>query len=240
MNTPASPASVLFVTGTGTGVGKTVLTGLLLAHALRSGRSVRALKPFCSGDRNDALLLWNLQSRSMPLDEVNPWFFPQPLSPWTAARLAGRHICLDETIEHIRGQQRHCDLLLIEGAGGLLAPLGERFNALDLIERLNAQVLVVAANELGVLNQTLLTLRALARPASIALMNRDGNQVSTSTNAEDLRLLTAAPVVELPYLPGNLYEAECIERHSVSLSDELEKLLKKNPPDTMAEGTFFP
>ena len=71
MNTQPSLAPVVFVTGTGTGVGKTVLTALLLAHAIGSGRSVRGLKPFCSGDRNDALLLWNLQQQQLPLDDVN-------------------------------------------------------------------------------------------------------------------------------------------------------------------------
>lgn len=195
---------VVFVTGTDTGVGKTILTGLLLIHARSLGLETAALKPFCSGGRGDAELLWELQDRRMPLDQVNPFHFPEPLSPWTAARLDGRAVRLDDTLGAIRAVP--APLLLIEGAGGLLAPLGELFSALDLIDALRAEVIIVAPNRLGVLNHTLLTLAALqsrsVQRVRVVLVEPEAPDESSAHNLEDLRSLAApVPVLPFPRLP---------------------------------------
>src|SRR5205823_3992995 len=100
---------VLFVSGTDTGVGKTFVASLCLAHLLRSGKRVRALKPFCSGDRSDAILLWELQECRLPLDLINPFYFQQPLAPWTAARLAGKTVRLDEMLHLVQAHAPHTD-----------------------------------------------------------------------------------------------------------------------------------
>jgi len=200
---------LLFITGTDTAAGKTALTGLLLARALQLGQCVRAIKPFCSGERTDALLLEELLDRKIALSEINPWFFAAPIAPWTAARQAGQTIQLGSALAHIRRQAQEADLLLVEGAGGLLTPLGENFAAADLITQLNAEALIAAPDRLGVLNQSLLPLEILRQRGmpkiTIALGEQSAQDRSCPTNFADLTTLAApAPVVRIPFLENYL------------------------------------
>src|SRR5262249_13724067 len=123
----------IFIAGTDTGVGKTVATALLLAQLRDNGKTGRAVKPFCSGERTDAFLLWELQEREVPIESVNPFYFEEPLAPWTAARRAGKAISLEQTVSFLREAEPEDGTLLIEGAGGLLSPLGHGFDATHLI-----------------------------------------------------------------------------------------------------------
>src|SRR5690348_12102994 len=172
---------ILFVTGTDTGVGKTVATALLLCHLRNSGARALALKPFCSGGRGDARLLCDLQDGDLTLNEVNPFFFPEPVAPLVAARQRKQPIPLQAVVRHIDSVVRHLrgpsgescshqksktkkqNYLLIEGSGGLLVPLGEGYTVRDLIARLACEVVVVSRNQLGTINHTLLTVEALQR-----------------------------------------------------------------------------
>jgi len=194
---------IIFITGTDTGVGKTVLTGLLLTHLRQTGRRAFALKPFCSGGRADAEILHALQDGELSLDQINPFYFEEPVAPLAAARLHRRKISLDQTLKHIgqvydllldrpakisranneviqhsNNPVRLDPILLIEGAGGLLAPLGQWFSAEDLIKTLRCEVIVTAANRLGTLNHTALTGRILqeagAQRLRVVLMDCDG------------------------------------------------------------------
>src|SRR5262245_8909651 len=106
---------IIFVTGTDTGVGKTLLTCLLLAHLRNSGDRALAIKPFCSGDRADALTLCSLQHAELKMEEVNPWFFPEPLAPAVAARRGAKSPSLGTVLKHIRNAAEQCDTLLVEG-----------------------------------------------------------------------------------------------------------------------------
>ena len=83
----AAKQKILVVTGTGTGVGKTVLSGLLVRRLVRLGRTVRAFKPLCSGGRGDARVLEAALNGSQTLEDINPWHFEASLSPALAARL---------------------------------------------------------------------------------------------------------------------------------------------------------
>ncbi|MGH7971881.1 MAG: dethiobiotin synthase, partial [Limisphaerales bacterium] len=170
---------LLFITGTDTGVGKTVLTALLLAHLRRTGRRALALKPFCSGSRADVTLLRSLQHGELTVEEVNPFYFAQPVAPWVATRRTPqRRVKLQTVTRHIRSiAARHLsgttpdEFLLIEGCGGLLVPLGDNFTVLDLLARLRCETLLVSRNRLGTINHTLLAVAALAQASQGA---RDG------------------------------------------------------------------
>src|ERR1044071_5568543 len=111
---------IIFVTGTDTGVGKTVFTGLLLHHLLKNGRDALAMKPFCSGDRGDVKLLRAMQNGKLTEDEINPFYFREPVAPLVASRQNSRLISLEEVVRRIREIAARCDILLVEGAGGLL------------------------------------------------------------------------------------------------------------------------
>lgn len=195
-------ARPLFVTGTDTGVGKTVLTAALTTWLRDTGRSVRAVKPLCSGGRQDAVVLHRAQGGGVPLDAVNPWFFRAALTPRLAARREGRPLRRREILEFLREAGRSADRLLVEAAGGLLSPLGEDFDARDLIRELGAWALVVAPNRLGAINQVLLVTEALGRRTGglrVALMAPTRRSLVSRTNLEVLReRLGEGVLLEIP------------------------------------------
>src|SRR5260221_11161888 len=116
----------VFITGTDTGVGKTLLTALLLQHLLDTGVEALAMKPFCSGGRADVELLQAIQNSRLPDDAVNPFYFAESVAPLVAARKLRCRISLAQVLQKIRAVESRCERLLIEGSGGLMAPLGER------------------------------------------------------------------------------------------------------------------
>ncbi|MFI7668898.1 dethiobiotin synthase [Nocardia sp. NPDC049526] len=154
--------SVLFVTGTSTEVGKTVVTAALAAAALAAGRSVAVCKPaqtgVAPGEPGDLAEVERLTGVTRTVEIAR---YPDPLAPDTAARRCGQPLLtLSETAAAI-DSLADTDLTLVEGAGGLLVRLGE-FTLLELAQKLDAPVLVVAAAGLGTLNHSELTIRALS------------------------------------------------------------------------------
>jgi dethiobiotin synthetase len=116
---------ILFVTGTDTDAGKTLLAASLLHHLRARGVAALGMKPFCSGGTADVDLLLALQGPGLTRAEANPFYFREPLAPLVAARRARRRIPLADVLAVIRQAAARCDVLLVEGSGGLLAPLGE-------------------------------------------------------------------------------------------------------------------
>lgn len=151
----------IFVTGTDTGAGKTVVAALTARFLRELGVRVVALKPVCSGGRADAVALRAAAGKLLTLDEVNPWHFRAPLAPLLAARHERKRLRLAEVLKQVRRVGCGFDVLLVEGAGGLLSPLGEDFASRELIVALKATPIIVAQNRLGAVNQVRLTLEAL-------------------------------------------------------------------------------
>ncbi|MEU1312946.1 dethiobiotin synthase [Streptomyces cinnamoneus] len=156
--------SVMVVTGTGTEVGKTVVTAAVAAAALAAGRSVAVLKPAQTGvgpdEPGDVAEVLRLAG---PVTGVELARFPEPLAPATAARRAGLAPVLPQEIARAAAELAAShDLVLIEGAGGLLVRLDDAGATLaDVAGLLDAPVLVVAQAGLGTLNTTELTTEAL-------------------------------------------------------------------------------
>ncbi|GGR11396.1 dethiobiotin synthase [Streptomyces netropsis] len=156
--------SVLVVTGTNTEVGKTVVTAAVAAAAMAAGRSVAVLKPAQTGvtaqEPGDIAEVQRLAGAVTGLELAR---YPEPLAPATAARRAGRAPVRPKEIEQAAARlaESH-DLVLIEGAGGLLVRLDEAGSTLaDVAQLLDAPVLVVAQPGLGTLNIAALTAEAL-------------------------------------------------------------------------------
>lgn len=204
--TPRSMPSVprfVVITGTGTGVGKTVLSTLLVRRRIRRGLTVGAFKPLCSGGRGDALALEAALAGGQSLDSINPWHFGAPLSPALAARLERRIVTLAEVVAHVRRSSPGADLVLVEGAGGLLSPLTADGDSRDLVARLGARPVLVASNRLGVIHEVRATLAclspALRSRTPVVLMAPAVPDESTSRNARSLREYHAADrIVEIP------------------------------------------
>ncbi|MGZ8921419.1 MAG: dethiobiotin synthase [Limisphaerales bacterium] len=226
-------ARVVFITGTDTSVGKTAVTALLLAHAQAMGINVRALKPFSTGGVGDEALLGSLQKSSL---RINFFHYREPISPWSAAKLLQLRVSIEFALQPIVEHRGNCELLLVEGAGGLLTPLGDGFSAADLISELHAEVILVAANRLGVLNHTLLTMEALrhrgAESVGVALVELEGSDASCKSNLADLtELLPAVPVVPIPFLENYRAEPEFIRSAAKRVQSELSLLLQGRKTD---------
>jgi dethiobiotin synthetase len=159
----------LFITSTGTGIGKTWVTAALAAAAIRSGRSVLALKPVMSGfepemlAESDAGMLMAAQGLGpAALDLVSPWRYRAPLSPDMAAAREGARVPVDKVIGFCRDAvDGLSDVVLIEGVGGVMVPLDEQRTVRDWIAGTAVPVVLVAGSYLGTLSHTLTALAAL-------------------------------------------------------------------------------
>lgn len=176
----------IFITGTDTGVGKTVLADALTRQLRHLAIPAVALKPVCSGGRDDARRLRAAAGGALTLDEVNPWHFRAALSPLLAARREDRRVTRAHLVDHVRRIQARFPLVLVEGAGGLLSPLGEDFDSRDLILALRATPIVVSPNRLGALNQIRLVLGALpcglSRKTQVVLMSLKHPDAASRSN----------------------------------------------------------
>ncbi len=212
-NPPAPNPRVLFFAGTDTDVGKTHVASLAVAELRHSGRCIAVYKPVASGcvDRDgerisgDAMSLWEASGRRGDWRSVCPQRFLAPLAPPQAAAAEGQKV--DETLL-IRGFTdiaAGSEITIVEGAGGLLSPLSERWLNSDLAAIFGGGVVIVAANRLGVIHQVLATLSAaesFGLPILGVVLNTttpvsDG---SVGSNAAALRRWTNVPLLaEVPY-----------------------------------------
>jgi dethiobiotin synthetase len=225
-----SAPRIVFITGTDTGVGKTVLTGLLLHHLRQSGCQALAMKPFCCGSRADAEFLNAVQAGELSLDKINPVFFEELLAPLVAARKHHRSIRLPEVLRRIRSLARHCECLLIEGIGGALVPLGDHFSVVDLIAQLGCETIVVSRDRLGTLNHTLLTVRALQHAGvskvKVVLISLPPGDSSTGSNALILsELLAPVAVFAIPFLGRNPARFEALKTAEKKAKKTLARIL---------------
>ena len=197
----------LFVTGTDTGIGKTVVTALLLRGLQRRGIDASAFKPFACGtsSRDDARLYAALLANRFSLEQINPVWLRKPLAPWVAAKLEHRRIDLALVRRQFRAWGRQTEFILVEGAGGWLVPITRDYRMRELARDFGLPVLVVARPGLGTLNHTLLTvesIRAANLPVAGIVLNHATSQragLAERTNAAALRELTGAPVFSMPY-----------------------------------------
>jgi dethiobiotin synthetase len=202
-------AQILFITGTDTGAGKTVFAALLTRQLRAQGVRVAALKPICSGNRDDARALRKAAGNVLTLDEVNRWHLRAPLAPLLAARKERKRVRQREVVAYIRRMGKRFDVVVVEGAGGLLSPLGEGFDSRDLIVALRAKPIVVCPNRLGAVNQALLVLEALPRIVAartqVVLVSPRKPDMGSRTNPKLLaELIGAGRVRVLPWLESKL------------------------------------
>jgi dethiobiotin synthetase len=182
----------LFITGTGTGVGKTYVAALIAKSLLDAGKRVGVYKPVASGcerrdgvlESSDAISLWEAAGRPATLEQVCPQKFAAPVAPHLAARAEGRRV--DEVLLRtgLEFWRESCDVVLVEGAGGLMSPVSDDDYNADLADEFGYPLVVVAANVLGTINATLQTL-------IVADVFRDGLAIAgvvlnrSQTSAED-------------------------------------------------------
>lgn len=204
-----------FITGTDTGVGKTVVTALLAALYRRAGVDVGVMKPVETGvdplcdstAASDARFLLEAAESGDALEEAAPYRFKTPASPYFAAHAEGRPVEPERLLTAFRSLSGKHEAVLVEGVGGLAVPLAPGFLVLDLAAAFGLPLIVVARTSLGTLNHTLLTLRA-AQAAGLevagVLLNPTAPGPASAVeqaNAGILGEFTSFPILgELPFL----------------------------------------
>jgi len=230
----------IFITGTDTAVGKTLIACGLAALLKRRGYKVGVMKPAETGcaEKNgqlfpqDAFHLQQASGCDDPLERICPYRLWLPLAPSVAAAKERLKIDISLIVNLYNEISSVHDITLVEGAGGLLVPLLPRYTYADLARAMDLPLLVVAANRLGAINHLLLTLEhASSRGLTVLgyILNQVASEASLAaqTNPAALRFLTSVPcLAEMPYI-------EDLDRKWSSLAGLFDERLKLQPLQTI-------
>jgi dethiobiotin synthetase len=210
MSTPSRPSRGYFVTGTDTGVGKTLVTAGMLRLLDGSGRPTLGLKPVASGARRtpfglrneDAETLSAASSLQVPYELTNPCCFEPAIAPHLAARQAGVNIAVDELVRWYRRASAGAEIVLVEGAGGWRVPLHPEGFLSALPEQLDLGVILVVGLRLGCLNHARLSFEAIRATRRCRFVGWVGNAIEpgfepAAANIESLEQLLDGPALAL-------------------------------------------
>lgn len=224
-----------FITGTDTGVGKTVVTALLACTLLRQGLRVGVMKPVETGCPHvgddlapqDSLFLRQISGCTAPQALVTPYTFSESLAPAIAAEHAGVSIDIQHIQQcYVQLMATH-DIVLVEGAGGLLVPLTTQLTMQDIAIELDLPILIVSCNKLGTINHTALSVtiaRQFSQVLGIILNHiHPIGDLATQTNADALQRWGKAPLLgQVPHMP--IVSAESL--HSLAETLSLDSFFK--------------
>ncbi len=199
--------ALTFIAATGTDIGKTYITCLLIKNASKMGKTVRGVKPVISGfdeskiNESDAGHILDAMDQSLTMEnvrEISPWRFSAALSPDMAARREDATIPLPPLVDFCNNLDSDTPIL-VEGVGGVMVPLNETDTTLDWQAALNAKCFLVTGSYLGTLSHTMTALEALKErgitPSAIIINSSESAPVSEQETAETLgRFVTDIPI----------------------------------------------
>ncbi len=236
----------IFITGTDTGVGKTLVAAALALHLKKRGFSVGVMKPIETGtlagkdSRSDAARLQSIIESEETLGAICPYSFEMPVAPLTAAQLSDQSINPGTIRKIYQLLSRRYECMVVEGVGGVHVPITQSDNVMDLVKRLRLPVVIVGRSGLGGINHALLTIDALRRKKihMISLvLNRTEPVRSALARAQErstveiLRKQAGVPVLgPLPYesgMPGRFRPTVAHLSRSTSIK-KLAMLLQKS------------
>jgi dethiobiotin synthetase len=204
-------AAGFFVTGTDTGVGKTLVACALLEGFRSSGRSAVGMKPVAAGHEHgkwlDVEALAEASSVRAPMSTVNPYAFEPAIAPHIAAERAGIEMDLEKILVAFRELSRLAEVVIVEGAGGFVVPLNTGKTTVDLMRMLGLPVILVVGMRLGCLNHALLTREAMTSaglPCAGWVANSPAAEMpELERNVQALaERLDCAFLGQIPYRPG--------------------------------------
>jgi len=221
-----------FVTGTDTGVGKTLVACALVDALVRAGFTAVGMKPVASGCRRTALGLRSEDAERLiaagnivaDYAEVNPYAFEPAVAPHIAAARAGIEIERGKILEHVSRLQARADYVVVEGVGGWTVPLGDTLTTADVAAALKLPVVLVVGLRLGCLNHALLTAQAIER-AGLTLAGWVANQIDPHMALVEENIDALAQRLRAPRVAHIPYHAQGIGRID-ALSVALDKLPK--------------
>lgn len=192
------------VTGTDTGVGKTFVTSGLVRFARSRGFDSVGMKPICTGDDGDVRQLLNACDFCEPEYLINPVWYRTPVAPFAASIIEDRLIDVGAICEAFEKLAARHSSVLVEGAGGIAVPIRADYDFRDLAREIGLHVIVVAANRLGVLNHTRLTVEAIRSAGlqcSLIALNsvQCAPDISQVTNLSLLETLVDVAVVAVEH-----------------------------------------
>ena len=210
------PPHGLFLTGTDTEVGKTYVGSLIVKSLVRAGHRVGVYKPSASDCVNDgqqlvsedAMVLWDAAGQPLTLDAVCPQRFRAAIAPHLSARAEGKQMDVPLLRNGLSAWADHCDIVVVEGSGGLMSPISDDEYVADLVYDFGYPLVIVAANVLGVINQTLQTLVTASCfrdgiPVAGIVLNDSQifeGDISVRSNREEIARRVHVPVLaEVPY-----------------------------------------
>ncbi len=194
-----------FVTGTDTGVGKTLVTAGLIRLFVEEGIKVAGMKPVASGcevtdqglRNEDAIMIMRESNVDLDYELINPYAFEPPVSPHFAASESDQKIKLDHIVEKYTEISAQADMVFVEGVGGWQVPLGDDLNMSDLAGKLNLPVILVVGLRLGCINHALLTADAI-RQKGLSLIACVASQIDADYQRRDETLKTLETRLSMP------------------------------------------
>ena len=192
------------VTGTDTGVGKTFVTSGLVRFARSKGLDFVGMKPICTGDNDDVRQLLGACGFCEPEHLINPVWFRTPVAPYAASVIEDRLIDVSAICEAFEELATRHSIVLVEGAGGIAVPILADYDFRDLAREISLHVIVVAANCLGVLNHTRLTVEAIRSAGlecSLIALNSVKRQpdLAQATNLRVMESLVDVPIAAVEH-----------------------------------------
>lgn len=195
----------IFIAGTDTGVGKTTIAGALASALMLKGYRVGVMKPISCGGREDAEFLMRCAGVKERMDLINPVYLKHPLSPNVAASIEKKKIDLKKIMRVLDIFKKKYDTLVIEGCGGLLVPVTEKFFVIDLIPLMKAETILVSRAGLGAINHSLLSLEALRvrkiKPLGIIFNRLTGGPLSIPEQTNPMVVSRIGKVPSLGVFP---------------------------------------
>ena len=200
-------SGAIFITGTDTGVGKTLTTASLISELQLSGLRVVGMKPVASGSsrtldgwrNDDAAIIAQYSSGTPAYALVNPFAFEPPIAPHIAAREEGVEITLDPIVAAFSTLSQNADCVIVEGVGGWCAPLSATLMQADIARALKLPVILVVGLRLGCLNHALLSARAIEADGC-TLLGWIGSQVDPDMDRVEENLATLRERLPVPCL----------------------------------------
>ena len=198
----------IFISGTNTEVGKTFITVNIIKLLQSKGYLVNPYKPVETGCRkrlstlvpNDSTLFHKAIEERVSLDKINPYRFLEAISPATAIKLSKKRITINNYLTKFKSLP-NCDFSVIEGVGGLLSPLASNGFNIDLIKKIKAPTILVAKDEIGVINNVMLSLNMLKQykiKVLAVILNRiEKVQPAGMNNYKEIGALVKTPLVQI-------------------------------------------
>ena len=198
----------IFISGTNTEVGKTFISENIIKMFELKGIMVSPFKPIETGCRmksskllpHDSTIFFKAIHKRITLDQINPYRFIEPISPAAAIKRSRKKIYISSYVKKLKDLPIS-DITIIEGAGGLCSPLASDGYNIDLIKRINIPTILVAKDEIGVINNVMLSINILQKyrikVLAIVLNRKSNKQPEGMNNYKEIKALTKIPLVQI-------------------------------------------